>query len=509
MEFKEVITEKEERFEELRKKIGLFAGPVLALILYLIPIGGISNQAHTLAAIILFTTIWWITEPVPIPVTALLGTSLAVIGGVGSVKDVLAPFADPIIFLFLGSFILAKAMSLHGLDKRFAYGIISIKWVGNSAGRILFVFGAITAFISIWVSNTATTAMMLPIGLGIVSVMSRLIKEQTGKEVPPEKLVFGTGMMLMVAYSASAGGIGSPVGTPPNLIGIGMIEKFAGVKIHFFKWMAFAIPLLIVMYFFLYLLMYFLHKPELKNISGSREFILNEKIKLGKWKRGEINSLTAFLITVILWILPGILSIAIGKDANFTKLYSNIMPEGVVAIIGAVLLFLLPVDFKKREFTISWKDAVQINWGTLILFGAGLSLGNLMFETKLAESIGNSLTGITGSGSLWLLTLAAIYIAIIASEATSNTAAANMVIPVMISIAVAAGLNPVPPAIGAAIGASWGFMLPVSTAPNAIVYGTGLVPIRKMMRAGFIFDIVGGLIIWLGLRLMLPLIGLS
>jgi len=273
--------------------------------------------------------------------------------------------------------------------------------------------------------------------------------------------------------------------------------------------MAFAIPLLIVMYFFLYLLMYFLHKPELKNISGSREFILNEKIKLGKWKRGEINSLTAFLITVILWILPGILSIAIGKDANFTKLYSNIMPEGVVAIIGAVLLFLLPVDFKKREFTISWKDAVQINWGTLILFGAGLSLGNLMFETKLAESIGNSLTGITGSGSLWLLTLAAIYIAIIASEATSNTAAANMVIPVMISIAVAAGLNPVPPAIGAAIGASWGFMLPVSTAPNAIVYGTGLVPIRKMMRAGFIFDIVGGLIIWLGLRLMLPLIGLS
>lgn len=185
------------------------------------------------------------------------------------------------------------------------------------------------------------------------------------------------------------------------------------------------------------------------------------------------------------------------------------MPEGVVAIIGAVLLFLLPVDFKKREFSISWKDAVQINWGTLILFGAGLSLGNLMFETKLAESIGNSLTGITGSGSLWLLTLAAIYIAIIASEATSNTAAANMVIPVMISIAVAAGLNPVPPAIGAAIGASWGFMLPVSTAPNAIVYGTGLVPIRKMMRAGFIFDIVGGLIIWLGLRLMLPLIGLS
>lgn len=509
MEFKEVITEKEERFEEIRKKIGLIAGPVAAVILYLIPIGGISVQAHTLASIILFTTIWWITEPVPIPVTALLGTSLAVIGGVGSVKEVMAPFADPIIFLFLGSFILAKAMSLHGLDKRFAYGIISVKWVGNSSGRILFVFGAITAFISIWVSNTATTAMMLPIGLGIVSVMSKLIKDQTGKEIAPEKLVFGTGMMLMVAYSASAGGIGSPVGTPPNLIGIAMIEKFAGIKIHFFKWMAFAIPLLIVMYFFLFLLMYFLHKPELKNISGSRDYILSEKNKLGKWKRGEINALTAFLITVVLWVLPGILSVTLGKDDYFTKLYSGIMPEGIAAIIGAVLLFLLPVDFKKREYTITWKDAVQINWGTLILFGAGLSLGNLMFETKLADSIGRALTGVSGSGSLWILTLVSIYVAIIASEATSNTAAANMVIPVMISIAAASGLNPVPPAIGAALGASWGFMLPVSTAPNAIVYGTGMVPIRKMMRAGLIFDLVGGLIIWLGLRVMLPVLGLS
>ena len=505
----EVLTAKEERFEEIRKKTGLFIGPAAGLIIYFIPFGGLSQQAHLLAAIVSFTVVWWISEPVPIPVTALLATSLCVISGVGSVKDVLAPFADQIIFLFMGSFILAKAMSVHGLDKRFAFGIMSLKWVGNSSGRILFVFGAITAFISVWVSNTATTAMMLPIGLGIVGVMANLVGEKTGKSVSPESLVFGTGMMLMVAYSASVGGIGSPVGTPPNLIGIAMIEKFTHVKIHFFTWMAFAFPLLVIMFVFLFILMYFLHKPELKNISGSHDYIISERKMLGKWKRGEINSLLAFAITVFLWVLPGILSIIYGKDAWVTKLYSNILPEGIVAIMGAVLLFILPVNFREREFTIKWKDAVKINWGTLILFGGGLSLGNLMFETKLAEDIGLALTGFAGSGSVWILTLTAIYISILASEAASNTASANMVIPVMISVSVAAGLNPVPPAVGATLGASWGFMLPVSTPPNAIVYGTGMVPIRKMVRTGIIFDIAGGLIIWIGLRIMLPLLNLA
>lgn len=505
----EIISEAEERFENLRKKIGFLLGPLAGIIIYLIPISGLSIQAHTLAAIVTFTIIWWITEPVPIPVTALLGTVLCVIGGVGDAKKVFAPYADPIIYLFLGSFIIAKAMSIHGLDKRFAFGIISLKWVGNSSARIMFVFGAITAFISVWVSNTATTAMMLPIGIGIVYAMSNIIAEKTGKSVRPESLAFGTGMMLMVAYSASAGGIGSPVGTPPNLIGIAMIEKFAHVKIHFFQWMAFAVPLLLVMYVLLFILMYFLHKPELKNISGSHEYIVSERKKLGKWTRGQINTLIAFIVTVVLWVLPGFLTIICGKDASVTKLYSDILPEGVVAVIGAVLLFILPVNLKKRDFTIKWSDAVKISWGTLLLFGGGLSIGNLMFETKLAESIGISLTGLTGSGSVWILTFAAIYISILASEATSNTAAANMVIPVMISISFAAGLNPVPPAIGATIGASWGFMLPVSTPPNAIVYGTGMVPIRKMMRAGIVFDLLGGLIIWLGLRIMLPILGLA
>jgi sodium-dependent dicarboxylate transporter 2/3/5 len=192
-----------------------------------------------------------------------------------------------------------------------------------------------------------------------------------------------------------------------------------------------------------------------------------------------------------------------------TKLYGRRLPEAVAALIGASLLFILPLDWKKRKFTISWRQAVNIDWGTLLLFGGGLSLGNLMFETKLAEHIGQGLLRMSGAESMWAITFAAVFIAIVASETTSNTAAANMVVPVVIALALAAKVNPVPPALGAILGCSWGFMLPVSTPPNAIVYGSGLVPIIKMIRAGLLFDLTGGLIIWAVLRLLLPLIGLA
>jgi sodium-dependent dicarboxylate transporter 2/3/5 len=386
---------------------------------------------------------------------------------------------------------------------------MSLKWVGNSTGRILFVYGAICAFISMWISNTATTAMMFPIGLGIIYAMADIMIAKSGKDVDPTRLRYGTGMMLMAAYAASAGGIGTPVGTPPNLIGIAMIEKYAHVKIPFFQWMLFAIPLLIIMYILLYLIMYYMHKPEMAKIEGSHEYVKKEKEKLGKWTAGQKNALIAFFVTVILWIIPGFLAVIYGATAPESKAYSEVMPEAVAALIGAGLLFILPVNWKEREFTISWKQATKIDWGTLLLFGGGITLGNLMFETKLAEAVGKGLLAFSGASSVWGVTFAAIFIAILVSEATSNTAAANMVVPVMISLSIVAGINPVPPAIGATIGASWGFMLPVSTPPNAIVYGSGMIPITKMIRAGVVFDVIGGVLLWLGLRVLLPLVGLA
>jgi solute carrier family 13 (sodium-dependent dicarboxylate transporter), member 2/3/5 len=506
---KETLSEKEEIFQEWRNTIGLFVGPLLAIAIYVIEIPSLSPKAHILAAILSWVVVWWICEPIPLPMSALLSSVLCVIFGVADAKTVFAPYADPIIYLFLGSFILAKAMAIHGLDKRLAYGIMSLRFVGNSTARILLAFGIICAFLSMWISNTAATAMMFPIALGIVNTIADIKVKHTGRRVDPLKLRFGTGMMLMAAYAASAGGIATPVGTPPNLIGIAMIEKFCGVKIAFFHWMSFALPLLLLVSVLLYILIYFLHKPEVARIQGGTEFVTMQRAQLGKWTQGQKNALLCFLVTVTLWLIPGILSVIYRGDSLIPEAYSKVMPESVAAIIGATLLFLLPVDWKKREFTLSWKETTKIDWGTLLLFGGGITLGSIMFQTKLADVIGTSLLKLSGVSSVWGITFSAIFIAIFVSETSSNTASANMVIPVMIALSQAAGVNPVPPAIGATFGASWGFMLPVSTPPNAIVYGSGMVPITAMIRAGIFFDILGGLVIWGGLYILLPLAGLA
>lgn len=508
-EIKEVLSEQEERFERWRNTVGFFIGPLAALMVYLIPMPSLSEKAHILASIITWVAIWWITEPIPIPVSAILGAILCVVFGVADAKKVFAPFADPIIYLFFGGFIIAEAMSIHGLDKRFAYAIMSMKFIGNSTGRILLAFGVICGFLSMWISNTATTAMMFPIALGIVYATADIFQQKTGKSIEPTRLRFGTAMMLMAAYGASTGGIGTPVGTPPNLIGIAMIEKFCHVKIPFFKWMSFAVPLLLLLSVLLFVLMYFLHKPEVSRIEGGQEYIARERALLGPWTRAQKNVMIAFIVTVSLWLIPGFLAILYGTDAPISKAYNKVIPESVAALIGAALLFLLPVNWKEREFTITWRQAVNIDWGTLLLFGGGITLGNLMFELKLADVIGTKLMNLTGATSMWGITLGAIFIAIFVSETSSNTASANMVVPVIISLAQAAGVNPVPPAIGATLGASWGFMLPVSTPPNAIVYGSGMVPIVKMIRAGVLYDLLGGLLIWVGLMILLPIVGLA
>ena len=502
----ETLSEGEEKFEKWRNTIGLFLGPLIGLLVYMIDMPQLSHKAHVLAAILAWTVTWWICEPIPLAMTALGSSVLCVLMGVDGAKKVFAPYADPLIFIFLGSFILAEAMAIHGLDKRFAYAIMSSKLVGSSTGRILAAFGFICAFLSMWISNTAATAMMFPIALGIVYAMGDLIAKQRGKSVDPTKLRFGTGLMLMAAYGASTGGIATPVGTPPNLIGIALIEKTLGIKIAFFHWMSFALPLTGIMMFVLFALLYFMFKPEISNVVGGTAYVAEERRKLGKWTAGQRNALFAFLVTVVLWIIPGILAV---MNSPFQKDYNRMFPEGVSALIGATLLFLLPTNWKEREFTITWKQAVKIDWGTLMLFGGGITLGTLMFESKLADVIGKGLLAMSGASTTWGITFGAIFIAIIVSETSSNTASANMVVPVMIALSQAAGVDPIPPAIGATLGASWGFMFPVSTPPNAIVYGSGMVPITKMVKAGILYDIVGGLAIWAGLFLLLPLVGLA
>lgn len=496
----EVLSEAEERFERIRKSVGLLVGPALLVGLLLFPIPGLKPEAQRLAAVMSFVLTWWICEPVPIPMTALLGPALCIVLGIAGAKSLLAGFADPIIFVFLGSFILAQAMTVHGLDRRIALTILSTPWVGDSTRRLLFAFGIVAAFLSMWLSNTATTAMLLPVALGILREVSQLAERRAGAPTPTRQMRFSTGLMLMTAYAASVGGIGTPIGTPPNLIGIGMIESLAGVRITFTGWMSFAIPLVSAMFLALYGLIVFLHPPEISRLEGLAEYLKERREALGNWTRGQVNTLVSFATAVILWTAPVFILLVAGDDA--AKSYSRLVPEGVAAILAAGLLFVLPTNWQEQRFTLTWEQAARIDWGTIFLFGGGIVLGNLAFTTGLATAFGEQVVQVTGLSGPGGITLVAAFLGILVSEATSNTASASMVIPVAVAVAQQAGVDPVAPAVGACLGASFGFMLPVSTAPNAMVYGTGLVPITRMARTGILFDIAGLLVIWGGVRLL-------
>jgi len=327
--------------------------------------------------------------------------------------------------------------------------------------------------------------------------MREMLNRQATPSSHSDQMKLATGLMLILAYGASVGGIATPIGTPPNLIGIGMIRQQLHMDISFLHWMLFAVPSTLVMFGVLYILIYFMYRPAHSRIEGLKEYLSERKAGLGKLNRGQANTLFAFLTAVVLWVLPGILALLPGAQfKSWADSYQKLMPEGVVAVIAASLLFLLPVNFKKLEFTMKWQQATRIDWGTILLFGGGIALGKLAFSTGLAGSLGKSIlmgTGVSGSG---MITLLAIVLGVIISETTSNTASATMVIPVAISVAQAAGINPLAPALGACLGSSFGFMLPVSTPPNAIVYGTGFVPITKMVKTGLIFDIIGIGVIW-------------
>jgi len=505
MGIQERYSEAEQRFDRWRRRVGLYAGPLVGLLIYFLPLP-ISDPAHRLAALMIVMVVYWITEPIPLAITALLGPILAILFGIGKNKEVIASFGNPVLFLFIGSFMIARAMEKHRLDRRLAFWLLSYPTVSKSPQRILFALGAISALLSMWISNTAATAMLFPIALGVLGSMTAVSDSEKDETPPGSRAGFATGMMLMIGFAASVGGIATPIGTPPNLIGIGMLEEEIGHKISFFQWMQFGLPICIVTYLALYLLLARFFPSSGLKTSGIAAFIKTQRQLLGRWTRGEKNTLVAFFTAVFLWILPGILGLVFDPKGAVLTLYNERLPEGGIAILAASLLFFLPVDREKGEFTLSWEDALTIDWGTILLFGGGLAMGDLMFKTGLSKAMGEALVSWLQAHSLWGITGLAIALAMVISELSSNTAAANMVIPVVIAIATASGVNPLPPVLGATLGASFGFILPISTPPNAIVYGSGLIPIRSMMRAGIVFDLIGFFIIWIGLWLFSPLL---
>jgi sodium-dependent dicarboxylate transporter 2/3/5 len=484
----EVYSPAEELFNRRRRTAGLFLAPAVLLALIIAPLP-IPPAAHRLAAVLAMMVILWVTEALPLAVTALVGPLLAIVLRIAPARVALAPFADPIIFLFIGSFMLAEAMFVHGLDRRIAFGALSSRLVGASPARILVVFGGVSALISMWISNTATTAMMFPIGLSIVSHLTEGREKQSGSRD------FAIAMMLICAFGASIGGIGTPIGTPPNLIGIGMLNRIAGVEISFFRWMLLGVPIVAALFGFLVAYFYFRSLRGLVLNTARADRIQEELRRLGPLSPGQRNTLIAFGVTVALWLFPGVLAILGLAQTPFAVGFNAAVPESVAAMTGAILLFVLPVQWRSRQFTLKWEEAVRIDWDIILLFGGGLAMGELAFTTGLAESMGRGITSLLPARSEMALTILFTAVAILMSEAASNTASANMIVPIAIAVAQAAGVNPLQPALGATLGASMGFMMPISTPPNAIVYSSGHVPITAMMRHGIVLDIIGFVVI--------------
>jgi solute carrier family 13 (sodium-dependent dicarboxylate transporter), member 2/3/5 len=484
----ETYSPSEELFNRRRRTVGLFLGPAVLVALLAAPLP-ISAPAHRLGGILAMMVVFWVTEALPLAVTALIGPVLAILLQVAPARAAFAPFADPIIFLFIGSFMLAEAMFVHGLDRRIAFAALASRAVGGSPVRILCVYGAVGAAISMWISNTATTAMMFPIGLSIVAHLT------AGRETDRSSRDFATAMMLVTAFGASIGGIGTPIGTPPNLIGVGMLNRIAGIDISFFQWMLFGVPLVALLFAYLVGYFYFTALRDVR-IDPSRAALIHAELRrLGPLSPGQRNVLVAFVTTVVLWLLPGVLTIVGVGESAFARAYAAAVPESIAAMCGAILLFLLPVNWSARQFTLRWEEAIRIDWGIILLFGGGLAMGELAFSTGLAEAMGRGITSWLPAKSALSLTILFTAVAVVMSEAASNTASANMVVPVAIAVSQAAGVNPLQPALGATLGASMGCMMPVSSPPNAIVYSSGHVPITAMMRHGIWLDVFGFVLI--------------
>jgi len=484
----------------MRTRIGFALAPTVFAAILLTPMATLTPEAHRLAAILAAVVVLWVTEALPMPVTALLGAAAAVMMRVAPGREVFAPFADPLMFLFIGAFILARAIMLHGLDRRLAYGVLSHPWVAASPRRILLAFGAVTASISAWISNTATTAMMFAIGLAILAFL-RDSERETGIRLHP---AFPTVLMLMTSFAASIGGLATPVGTPPNVIGIGFIRDQLGIQFPFFQWMMIGVPIVIVLFTFLFFYLDRASSSGRVRLEGLTAMLEREKASRGGWTRGEVSTLVAFTFTVVLWLMPGFVAVAAGENSETYRTFVAMIPEGVAAILGASLLFLLPGSDGARAIT--WRQAAEIDWGIVLLYGGGFALGVLSFQTGLAEAMGRSLLALMPSSGDTALLIGSTVIAAALSEVTSNTASANMIVPVVISVAQAAGADPLAPALGATMGASMGFMLPVSTPCNAIVYGSGMIPLTKMIRYGIILDVAGVIVIIGFLKLLLPLV---
>jgi len=455
----------------------------------------LATSMRAVLAVMGLMVVWWVTEAVPLPVTALVPVALLPllriegVSGGGTVELTLGTvarnYANPVIFLFLGGFLIAGAMRKWGLDRRLTLWLLSRGTLAYDARKILFALMVVTSVLSMWISNTATAALMLPLGLGVLSLMG----EQPGSSR------FGTAVMLGIGWAASVGGMGTIIGTPPNGIALGILNTVLADdpgyhRITFLDWMKFGVPYVILFLPVVWFLLIKLFPPASLRIEGGKEHLLAEYRALGRLSRGEKRTVAVFLLAAALWVgLPlreEVLPAAVAEQFAWFDEYS-------VGIFAGLLMFLLPVNVRRGEFVLTWSDTKYVEWGILILFGGGIALSDALFKTGLASWFASSFVAVFGSPSTIVLMFVVVFLVDFLTEITSNTAVTSMIVPIIISIALETGQSPVALTLAAALAGSMAFMLPVATPPNAIVYSSGYIRLKDMIRAGFALDMLGWL----------------
>lgn len=429
--------------------------------------------------------VWWVTEAVPIPITAFLPLICFPLLGIMNMKAAAAPYANPIIFLFLGGFLIAAALEKHHLHERIALNLVRL--TGTSGNGIIAGFMIATAFISMWISNTATAMMMLPIALSVVHLL-RPNENFMPHELPKAERNFAMGLLLMVGYSATLGGLATIIGTPPNVVFAGLLDEFYNKKLDFGKWMLIGIPvstaLLISTYFIVTKILF---PNNIKKVKGTDELIKEKLETMGPVTKEEKRVLVIFCCTSFFWIFQ--------EAINSYVLNSDLLNDTNIAMMGGLIMFLVPADFSKSIFLLDWKDTFNIQWGILFLFGGGLCLAEGLEHTGIIQTIGTWIAA-QSTYNVWMI-LALIVTTVVLSEFMSNVALVQIFVPVIFGIADGMGLNPVLLAMPVTLSASIGFMFPIATPPNAIVFSSGYIRMKDMIRAGILLDLASVVIILL------------
>lgn len=472
------------------KLIGLVLGPLAFILGLILTPSDMPFDTWMVICLATFMLIWWISEAVPLAVTALLPVLLLPMTGVMSMKDAAAPYASDVVFLFLGGFLLATAIEKWNLHRRIALNII--KLTGTGANRIILGFMLATAGLSMWISNTAATVMMLPIATSVITLLIR-DEDAKGKGVRNFSLV----LMLSIAYSANVGGTATLIGSPPNVLMAGILEAQYGITVSFLDWMKIGLPFSLIMLAIIYqVLVKWMYPNKISKFDQAATVVSNQLKVLGAPTVQEKRVLIVFISTALLWVFRQMI--------NDLVFFFELTDSGI-ALLAGIMLFVVFSGDKKSSALLVWKDTERLPWGILLLFGGGLSLANALNEVGLIDAIGQTFANIENAPMLWIV-LSLATVSLFATEFMSNVALTSVLIPVVAAVAVGTGSDVLQFAIPVTLAASCAFMLPMATPPNAIVFASNRITVAQMMRAGIVHNLIAIVVIWLFSTYLVPLI---